>query len=183
MNLIEKWKKKSKCQKISLILIFGIITYSFTFGIWFFTFSDSFLKSIESISIPSGYFNASLNPSQPHLEVAMSIKNYGFYDFTEIHIETSFDLRFFEGSNQNQTRFNVFKREDYIDVVHGYQYFETIILGENGDFNNTNLLYFQINVNVSKIIEYLLSVKIDGKYFYNIIPFQLNLYDINLYLL
>jgi hypothetical protein len=172
MRLIEEIKKLRKTELVNYSILISILIYSTIFGFWFSGLSSGVINTIESIIIPNGYFNASLSSSNPV-----------FYDLTDLNINLSLDVKYFEKITNDETLKTVFIRNENIGVIPALQLYENIIKGEENDFKLDSLVDFESNANMSRIIRYFLRVEISGRFFYNSIPFKLNIKEIDLYIL
>ncbi len=183
MRLIKEIKKLRKTELVNYSILISILIYSTIFGLWFSGLSSGVINTIESIVVPNGYFNASLSSSNPSLEISFSINNEVFYDLTDLNINLSLDVKYFEKITNNETLKTVFIRNENIGVIPALQLHENIIKGEENDFKLDSLVDFENNANMSRIIRYFLRVEISGRFFYNSIPFKLNIKEIDLYIL
>ena len=176
MNLIRKIgdiKKKEKSYLISLGLLAIIIIYSMTYAIWFYSVSNSLLNTLGSISIPSGYLNVTLDSDQPELEISISVSNSGIYEVTNFRVNISLDVEYFENNENVTIREKVFNKTVLLGTIFPYKTYQSIIKGEVTDFNLIALEKFETQANLSRLIVYILDIKVTGNYFYNFIPFEI----------
>jgi len=179
MKLIEKIKKKERSHLISLALLLGIVIYGSIYAVWFYSLSNSVINTLGSISIPDGYFNATLDPDQPELEISISVRNTGIYQLTDFRVIISLDIEYFENDDNVTIREKVFNKTVLFGTIYPYNYFQNVIKGEIVDFNLVALVNFEANANFSKLINYILNIKITGKYFYRSIPFTILLKNLH----
>ena len=183
MQLKKALGNLRKTDSINYLLLVIVIIYSTTFSLWFSGLSSGIVETIGSVTIPNGYFNASLSSSNPRLEVSYSITNRVIYDLTDLKIDLSLDVKYFDKFTHNETMKTVFVRNENIGDIIALQHQESIIIGEEGDFKLESLVEFETNANLSRIIRYFLRVEANGKFFYNSIPFKLKFKVINLYIM
>ena len=133
--------------------------------------------------MPSGYLNATINSSQPEFELSFSVRNVGLYEVNDMRIELGFDIEFYENESLELNRVKVFQKLSKVSRIQSNVFYEGIIIVKPSEFNLTSITTFENRANFSRQINSLLSVNIKGKYFFNIILFEISLKNMELYIL
>lgn len=183
MNLINKIKKIEKSRLISYLLLIVIIFYSLIFSFFFTSLVFSLSGVIESIALPSGYLNATINSIQPEFEISLSVRNTGLYEVNSMRIELEFDIEFYENDTLSTNRVNIFQKSMSIGKIASNSIYEEVIIVEPEEFNFTSISIYENNANFSRQISSLLNVDINGKYFFNMVLFEISLKNMELYII
>jgi len=183
MNIIKKIRLTPKSQVLSAFMLVLIVSYSFVFFCLFTSLVISLSNTIESITLPSGYLNATISSSQPEFEISFSARNTGFYEITDLRIELEFDVEFFENESSNADRVSIFQKALVVSSIQPNTFYEGLIIVEPDEFNLTSITSLEQKANYSRQINSLLSVDIWGRYFYHIILFEISLRNMELYIL
>ena len=170
-----------KSRKIGLIILIIILIYSISFGGFFYYLTSSAIQIIESIRIPNGYFNMTLDPEDPHIELPYQISNPGIYEIFDLEIDMELNVKFLEKLSTRSLQLKVFEKLERIGKLNSYMIYNDKIIGEFQDFNQTNLNFFDDFANFSCPIEYLINLEIKGEYFYHQVPFKIEFNNIQLY--
>ena len=168
---------------LSAFMLVLIVSYSFVFFCLFTSLVISLSNTIESITLPSGYLNATISSSQPEFEISFSVRNTGFYEITDLRIELEFDAEFFENESSNADRVSIFQKALVVPSIQPNTFYEGLIIVDLDEFNLTSITSLEQKANYSRQINSLLSVDIWGKYFFSIISFEISLRNMELYIL
>lgn len=179
MKVIEKIKKMPRKKLVSRILLILILIYSLGFTSLFIGLSLSLFTTLESINIPDSYLMISLVPENPSLNTSYRISNKGFSDISDFTVDFKVNLMYFEMYSDNETQKEIFFKSEKVNKIDPWQNYESNIEGSSEFFNETNLYSFWNNVNLSRPFYYILDINITGKYCLGIIPFRINIDNLN----
>ena len=138
--IIKKLLKTFQSKKVLRFLTIIIISYSVFASILVSYVSFTFFETVESISVPSGYFAANLNSSSPLVETSFSISNTGIFECYDLRLEVSFEVEYFKNDQSNSAFSQIMllvKQYDKIQSLHHSYY---LITSSESDFNITNLI-------------------------------------------
>ena len=183
MDLVKEIKNAEKSRIVSFSLLIIIVSYSLIFSFFFASLVFSLSGVIESIALPSGYLNATVSSSQPEFEISFSVYNKGLYEINDLGVNLEFDLEFYENNTLYTNRVNVFQKSVIIGRILPTVMYEEIIIIELDEFNLTAITFFENNANFSRQINSLLNVDIYGKYFFNLVLFEISLENMELYII
>ncbi len=138
--------------------------------------STSLYDTIESISIPDDYIYVSLHPSIPELEMSYYMRNYGIYDLSDLTVNVSLDLIYFEQHTDLERQAKVFSKSEIMNVP-PMNHIEGIFVGGIENFDTESMAIFWNTVNESREVRYLFTFEIDGKYCFGTIPFSIYFQD------
>ncbi len=180
MTAMTRFKLMEKSKKIKLIFLIFILISSLSISIAFLIVINSLNQVIERVKIPNGYFKANLEPVNASLEIPFSVENQGFYAINEFEISISIRVSYFNGTNEDKTENNVFKKTKDYGIIKPGQYYENKFEDNGENFDLIALTDFINNVNITKGYDILVDIEIKGKYFYSGIPFNIAYYNMNL---
>lgn len=180
MRILEKLKSLEKKKKISYLLLIVILLYGCISTLLFLTVSNSLIETILSIEMPDGYFYINFDPSDPELDMSFSITNVGYYDIDDFSLRLSMDLACFDKNNATKFYKNVFKKEQNYGCIPLRSYYYNVFSGDSTCFNKSALEDFLNNVNLNRSAYLLFDYSISGKYYFNIVPFDIEIRNVNI---
>ncbi len=147
MNLKERLKFLQNKKFVKSMTI-GITLYSLIISVLVSYTSFTFFETVESISLPSGYFTANLNSSSPFVEISFSISNTGIFECNDLRLELNFEVEYFKNDESNSTISEIMYHMEEFDKIQGLQRFDYLITSTESDFNITNLIAFEMSCNL-----------------------------------
>jgi hypothetical protein len=178
MKFLDKLREMPRKKLVNRVILLVILIYSIVFTSLIFSLSISLFKIIGGIRIPENLI-ISLVPESPLLRASYSVSNDGFSDVSNIIIDFKVDINYFEMDNDTETRADLFFKSEGINRINPWQNYEAFIEGGSEYFDISNLQYFWNNANLSKPFYYILNINITGKYCLGIIPFRINIKNLN----
>jgi len=173
--------KKDRFRMVKYSSLALIICFSVGFGMFFSDVSISCINTIQSITIPDQYLNASMNLPNPYFKVALGIRNDGNYEVNDIEIKLEMDIQYYKVGEKEISSIHAFSDEIVISKIIGFQDLYKILKVAPSAFIIRNLEEFHNTTDFTKNHYYLLDIKIKGSYFSTIIPFLLEIDDMMIY--
>ncbi|MFX1258748.1 MAG: hypothetical protein ACFFAN_12880 [Promethearchaeota archaeon] len=180
MSLLKKIKETKSSRLVSHIFVFIILIYSLALSVLFSSVLISLNRTIESIKVPDGYFKGNFNSSNPELEFPFSIENEGIYEVSDFSVKVCLKVLYFEENNDKEKDIDIFSKKENYGVIHAGQFYEGLFKGDEEDFDIPALDDFWNDVNIYEDVDFLIDIKISGKYFFGTIPFSVIMDDVNL---
>ena len=87
-------------KKLSKLLVVIIIIYSIFASIVVYYTSEVFFDTVESISVPNGYFSVNLSTTDPELGISFGVSNTGLYDLSDLYLNISLDIEYYKETKQ-----------------------------------------------------------------------------------
>lgn len=130
-----------------------------------------------SIRVPYSRYFVSLNPENPKLEIDLSITNFGFQDLTDLQINISESVVFYEKYTDIEKKLKIFEKQIAYEALASGVELETVIIGEQGDFDLVVLTQFAESFNYSMGYQSLFNVEVSGACYSGLIPFKIEYRD------
>lgn len=182
MKILKDWKK-DKLKVFNKVILIVIIIYTLFFNFYIFSISAYIQDTLKSITMPNGYYFHNFTTPEPHFEISIGLSNNGLYKINEFSIDISLDLCYLNQLNNHTINNNLFRKTEFIGMIREFVEINYTIEISSDYFNNTLLDDFWNNLLYYSNIQYLMNTKIAGRLYFNLIPFSINLYNIDLLLL
>lgn len=169
-KIIGKLKRIKKTKKISYGFFICIFIFSISLSLLFTSVVNSVNETIGSIRIPNNYFFSDFDLENPQFEIAFSLKNEGFTQISDLSINISEDIVYF--NNQTEIKVNIFQKFLFIGRVNPHAVYSSIVSGEFSNFKIDALEEFWDSANMSIGVYEYLNVEIKCKFFYKLVPFR-----------
>ena len=165
MKRIRRWKELSRLRKISslmsvCIFIAGLIISMV--GILTYVSIDSFCCNVI---IPYDDPELKLNSSDiksNHLTVPYKISNEGYYDIVDIKLKVQIDVVYCKNDSDKETRRTIFLHEESLKRIRPGEALMDIFEGDYDNFDDSEILLFLEELDVSKEITRLLEIEISA---------------------
>ncbi|MFX1312266.1 MAG: hypothetical protein ACFFHD_06605 [Promethearchaeota archaeon] len=180
MKILNKIKLLERKKKISYLLLIIILLYGFISTLLFLAVSNSLIDTILSIEMPDDYFYINFNPSEPELEISFSITNFGFSDINDFSINLTMSLVYYNENNEKKSHEKIFSRKQNFGRISLRQSYYNTFYGDPSYFNKSALEAFWIKVNLNKSVYTLFDLSVSGRYYFNMVPFDIEIKNINI---
>lgn len=165
MKRIKRWKQLSRLKKISSLMkvcisIAGLIISMV--GVLTYVSIDSFCCNVI---IPYDDPELSLNGSDPksnHLSVPYKISNKGYFDIVDIMLKVEIDVVYCKNNSDKETRRTIFIHEESLNRIRPGEEISDKFEGSYDNFDNSEILLFLEELDVSKEITRLLEIEISA---------------------
>jgi hypothetical protein len=175
MTYREKIRNIKKSKLVSLTFFIFILVYGLSFSVLFSFAMNSVFNIIKSVKVPDGYYISNLDPSDPRFETSFSIRNEGFTEITDLSINISESILYFENNSSEVCKIKIFQKQIIIGNVMQGAAFTRIIHINYSDFNIGLLSTFESTANFSLGYQEILDIDIQGRYFNKLIPFKISI--------
>ena len=165
MKRIKRWKQLGCLKKISSLMkvnisIAGLIISMV--GVLTYVSIDSFCCNVI---IPYEDPELTLNGSDTksnHLSVPYKISNEGYFDIVDIKLKVEIDVVYCRNNSDKESRRTIFIHEESLNRIRPGEEISDKFEGSYDDFDNSEILLFLEELDVSKEITRLLVIEISA---------------------
>lgn len=165
MKRIRRWKELRRLRKISslmsvCIFIAGLIISMV--GLFAYVSIDSFCCNvIIPYDDPELRLNGSDTKSN-HLTVPYKISNEGYFDIVDIKLKVQIDVVYCKNDSYKETRRRIFLHEESLKSIRPGEDLKDAFEGDYNNFDNSEILLFLEELDISKEIKRLLKIEISA---------------------
>lgn len=165
MKRIRRWKELSRLRKLSSLMkvcisIAGLIISMV--GVLTYVSIDSFCCNVI---IPYDDPELKLNGSDAksnHLSLPYKISNEGYFDIFDIMLKVEIDVVYCKNNSDKESRRTIFLHEESLKRIRPGEDLMDIFEGSYDDFENSEILLFLEELDVSKKITRFLEIEISA---------------------
>ena len=165
MKRIRRWKELSRLRKISMLMKVCISIAGLIISIGSILTYVSIDSFCCNVIIPYDDPELSLNGSDTksnHLSVPYKISNEGYFDIVDIKLKVEIDVVYCRNNSDKESRRTIFIHEESLNRIRPGEEISDKFEGSYDDFDNSEILLFLEELDVSKEITRLLVIEISA---------------------
>lgn len=182
-SLTSKFKDLNTSRKISVIMLISIIISGYIVSILSMIAISNVLDIISDVEVPDGYIKANFNienPNDMEVEIPFDLSNEGIYDLVDINMDVKIKVDYINNITRESKEIEIFSKKIKYGTLGAGNSLNEIFKGDVDDFDTKAIYNFFKDADIFEEISILISIKLEAKYFFNLIEFTIFNDDLDL---